>query len=227
VPVGFCVLYAVSNNEDRVHDIGNPLGWRPRDGTNALAHATPAIQDGRFAASAKVKFTRAAEQTADDLALARSVAKKHNSEFPERMLELLRKLADVPTAHRVSRFEHGLQTATRALRDGADEETIVCALLHDAADYFTTENHAAVVAELLRPYISAENHWMISMHGEFMAGHGEKFRDHPCFERTVRFCEHWDSESFDPSYDTLPLEIFEPMVRRILSRPAYNWSAGT
>src|SRR5262249_22265704 len=125
VPDGFCVLYAVSNNEDRVHDIANPLGWRPRDGTNALAHATPAIQDGRFSASAKVSFARAAEQTADDLALVRSVAKKHNSEFPERMLELLIKLADVPTAHRVSRFEHVLQTATRALRDGADEETIV------------------------------------------------------------------------------------------------------
>jgi predicted HD phosphohydrolase len=101
----------------------------------------------------------------------------------------------------------------------------VCALFHDAADYFTTENHAAVVAELLRPYVSPENHWMIAMHGEFMAGHSDKFRGHPCFERTVRFCERWDGESFDPNYDTLPLETFEPMVRRILSRLPYSYEA--
>jgi predicted HD phosphohydrolase len=66
---------------------------------------------------------------------------------------------------------------------------------------------------------------MIAMHGEFMAGHSDKFRDHPCFERTVRFCERWDDESFDPNHDTLALETFEPMVRRILSRPPYNYEA--
>jgi predicted HD phosphohydrolase len=90
-----------------------------------------------------VSYTRLADRTADDVALGRSVAKEHNAGFAD--LELLRKLADVPTAHPVSPLEHGLQTATRALRDGADEETIVCALFHDAADYFTTENHAGVI----------------------------------------------------------------------------------
>ena len=224
IPGGFCVVYAVSNNEGRVHDTGNPLGWLAEDGSDALAHATSLKeQNPKFGPLVKVSYTRLTDRTANDVALGSGVAKEHNAGFADRMLELLRKLADTPTAHPVSRFEHGLQTATRALRDGADEETIVCALFHDAADYFTTENHAAVVAELLRPYISPENHWMIAMHGEFIAGHGDKFRGHPCFERTVRFCERWDNESFDPNYDTLALETFEPMVRRILSRPAYKW----
>jgi len=32
----------------------------------------------------------------------------------------------------------------------------------------------------------------------------------------VDFCENYDQCSFDPDYDSLSLEFFEPMVRRIL-----------
>ena len=31
----------------------------------------------------------------------------------------------------VDLHEHSIQTATRALKDGADEETVICGLLHD------------------------------------------------------------------------------------------------
>ena len=31
VPGGFCVLYAVSDNEGRVHDTRHPFGWKPVD----------------------------------------------------------------------------------------------------------------------------------------------------------------------------------------------------
>ena len=31
----------------------------------------------------------------------------------------------------VDLHEHSRQTATRALKDGADEETVICGLLHD------------------------------------------------------------------------------------------------
>jgi predicted HD phosphohydrolase len=224
IPGGFCVVYAVSNNDGRVHDTQNPLGWQERDCAVALSDlaTSPRLNSG-VGCSGKVNYTRRADETATERAIAVSAAKEHNRGLVDRLLQLL--LADFPTVHQINRLEHGLQTATRALRDGADEETIVCALFHDAADYFTTENHAGVIAELLRPYISPENHWMVAMHGEFTYGNREKYRDHPCFERTLRFVESWDNESFDPTYDTLGLETFEPMVRRILSRPPYQFDA--
>ena len=34
----------------------------------------------------------------------------------------------------MSRYEHSLQSATRALRDGRDEEYVVAALLHDIGE---------------------------------------------------------------------------------------------
>ena len=30
------------------------------------------------------------------------------------------------------------------------------------------------------------------------------------------FCERYDAPAFDPAYDTMPLEAFEPMVRRMI-----------
>jgi len=53
----------------------------------------------------------------------------------------------------------------------------------------------------------------------------EQYRGHPAFDKTVDFCERWDQESFDPSYDTLPLAVFEPMLRRIFAREP--WGAHT
>jgi len=35
----------------------------------------------------------------------------------------------------------------------------------------------------------------------------------------ARFADEWDQVSFDPAYDTLPLEHFLPMVREIFGRP--------
>jgi nucleoside-diphosphate-sugar epimerase/predicted HD phosphohydrolase len=224
-PGRFRVFYAVSNNEGRVHETYNPFGWEPIDRAT-LSEGGP---HGEPSAGGLVRFTRLDEGTAEDFALSKACALEHNSGFADRMLGLLRVLVTLPSRYRVDRLQHGLQTATRALRDGADEETVVCALLHDVAVTFSSENHAAVVAEMLRPYISEENRWMLAYHGEFQKRHmqdrsdeernaRERYREHPCFERTARFCDDWDQRAFDPAYDTLPLETFEPMVRRILSR---------
>ena len=34
--------------------------------------------------------------------------------------------------------------------------------------------------------------------------------------------DDWDQASFDPDYDTLPLEHFVPMVERVLSRDPFG-----
>lgn len=215
VPGNFSVFYGVSNNVNRVHDTSNPFGWQARSG------------DGATAGDIR-KISVSPEQEA----YARKLAVEHNQGFADRALALLLGLADTCSPRGISRYEHCLQVATRALRDGADEETIVSALFHDVFSYFTTENHATVAAEMLRPYVSQKNYWTVKMHGEFLFHHGghfpesqcnarEKFRDHPWFDRTVKFCDQWDFPSDDPSYDTLPLKVFEPMVRRIFARTPY------
>jgi hypothetical protein len=40
----------------------------------------------------------------------------------------------------------------------------------------------------------------------------------------VAFTSNWDEVSFDPDYDTDPIESFEPLVRALLSR---SWEPPT
>ena len=54
----------------------------------------------------------------------------------------------------------------------------------------------------------------------------ERFRGHPVFERTAQFCERWDQNSFDPNYDTLPIDAFLPILHRIFARPPFGASNG-
>ncbi|MEA3099328.1 metal-dependent phosphohydrolase, partial [Caballeronia mineralivorans] len=51
----------------------------------------------------------------------------------------------------------------------------------------------------------------------------EQFRNQPeLFERTAEFCEKYDAPAFDKNYDTLPLSFFDPMVRRVFSKPSHS-----
>jgi len=90
---------------------------------------------------------------------------RHEVEFarrlPERVLDALRKLDHSLEGYAISRLEHSLQTATRALRDGADDELIVAALIHDVGDELAPYNHAAIAADILRPYVRAEVTWIV------------------------------------------------------------------
>jgi hypothetical protein len=38
---------------------------------------------------------------------------------------------------------------------------------------------------------------------------------HPYYDDTAEFADLYDSESFDPSYDSLPLEELEPLLRQV------------
>ena len=56
------------------------------------------------------------------------------------LLALLKQMQGDRMGYQVDRYTHSLQSATRAERDGADEETIVCALLHDIGDILAPDN---------------------------------------------------------------------------------------
>ena len=107
---------------------------------------------------------------------------------------------------------------------------MVCALLHDIGDTLACYNHAELAATILEPFVSQENHWLLTHHGIFQGYYffqhvglnrdmREQFRAHPGFERTAQFCERYDQNAFDPNYQNMPLEAFVPMVRRVMAKP--------
>ena len=156
--------------------------------------------------------------------------------LPDRVLRHLTQLRGDFGGYPVDRLEHCLQTATRAYSDGRDEEYVVCALLHDIGDQLAPANHAEHAATILKPYVSDANHWMVEHHGIFQGYYffhhlgldrdmREKFRGHPHFEYTAQFCHLYDQVAFDPNYQSMPLQAFEPMVQQILTRQPRALSA--
>ena len=153
--------------------------------------------------------------------------------LPDRVLSALQQLDNSLSGYQVTRLDHSLQTATRAEADGADEEMIVAALIHDIGDDLAPFNHSQYAASILRPYVRPEVTWVINQHGLFQNYYyihhlggdrleREKHKDHPWYQSCVEFCEKWDQASFDPDYPTHSLAHFEPMVRRIFTRPAFD-----
>jgi predicted HD phosphohydrolase len=155
----------------------------------------------------------------------------------KRILEHLRLLEGDCGGFPVDRLTHCLQTATRAHRAGRDEEYVVCALLHDIGDTLGAYNHPDIAAAILKPFVSEANSWMVEKHGVFQGYYffhylgmdrdmREAFRGHPHFQYTAEFCEKYDQNAFDPAYDTMPLEAFEPMVMRLFMAPKNSIYAG-
>jgi len=178
----------------------------------------------------RVVFTRMDRGTAEEFRFLQAREEEERGELPDHVLGLLRALEQADTGYRVNRLEHSLQAATRAQRDGADEETVVCALLHDVGDLVAPDNHAALAAALLAPYVGERNLWIVRHHAVFQGYYyrhhqggdrnaRERYCGHPWFEDCLAFCERWDQVSFDPDYDSLPLAMFEPAVRNVFGRP--------
>lgn len=180
-----------------------------------------------------VSFHRMQDGTREDYLLLDQEERKFARALPERILTTLRNLEQSLGGYKVSRLDHCLQTATRALKDGADEELLAAALIHDIGDELAPYNHAEVAAGIIRPYVRAEVTWIVEQHGLFqtyyyahhMGGNRnarERLREHPWFNACASFCERWDQVSFDPGYPSQPLEAFEPLIHRIFGRRAHD-----
>ena len=115
----------------------------------------------------RAKFTTMTEGTAEDWAAIGKATVAHRGQHVDRILDQLKLLDDDHGGFAVDRLEHSLQTATRAFKDGRDEEYVVCALLHDIGDILLPASHAEMGAALLKPYVSEANHWMLEKHGVF------------------------------------------------------------
>ena len=182
----------------------------------------------------KVSFTQMKDGTKEDYELLEKLEKPYLALTADRVMDELRRQGEVSLeGYRITRLEHGLQSATRALREGADTDWVVGALLHDIGDGLAPQNHDRFSAEVIRPFVRDEVAWTVEHHGIFQMfyyGHHygwdkdarDRFKGHPCWQSCADFCERWDQSSFDPDYDYEPLEFFEPMVREVFSRKAYD-----
>ena len=180
-----------------------------------------------------VSFSRMDQGTVQDYALLDKFEKLHIKALPDRLLEALSNLEHSLAGYKISRLEHSLQTASRAEDDNADIEFIIAALIHDLGDDLAPENHSQLAATIIRPYVRAEVSWVVHMHGLFqMQFYGTQmclptdghlaYQDHPWFDSCQRFCDDWDQQAFDPDYPTRPLSHFEPMLRDIFTRSAFD-----
>ena len=97
----------------------------------------------RYAAamSSATSFTRMVDATADDYAVIARHGLAFQQGLGDRVLAHLSLLAGDTGGYAVDRLTHSLQTATRAHRDGRDEEYVVCALIHDIGDTLASFNH--------------------------------------------------------------------------------------
>jgi len=183
--------------------------------------------------SEKVSFRRMQDGTREDYLLLDQSERNYAAGLPDRVLEALRRLDHSLEGYPLSRLGHSLQVATRALTDGADDELILAALIHDIGDELAPYNHGELAAGILRPYVRAEVTWIVEQHGIFqnyyyvhhLGGNRnalDRFKGYQWYAACAAFCERWDQASFDPDYPTRPLETFEPLVRKIFSRPAYD-----
>ncbi|MDB5453570.1 MAG: phosphohydrolase [Caulobacteraceae bacterium] len=198
------------------------------------------MADGEHSGEARAKFHAMVDGSQDDWMIIAQAIGPFGQELPKRILAHLNLLEGDCGGFAIDRLQHSLQTATRAHRDGRDEEYVVCALLHDIGDTLGPKNHADVAAAIVKPFVSEQNHWMVEQHAVFQGYYffdylgldrnmRDQFKGHPAYEYTAQFCHLYDQNSFDPNFDTMPIEAFEPMLHRVLTtvkRSIYQGMAG-
>ena len=178
----------------------------------------------------RATFTRMDQSTTDDWQLIVGEFMSFSQRLPERVLAHLKLLDGDYGGFPVDRYSHCLQTATLALRDGRDEEYVVCALLHDIGDTLGCYNHPDIAAAVLKPFVSEANLWMVQHHGIFQGYNffhhigldrdmREQFKGQPHYGRTEEFIALYDNPAFDASGEMLPIEEFEPMLWRVFAQP--------
>ena len=171
-------------------------------------------------------FTAMRDGTREDYQIIAQYSAEFSAGLADRVLEHLRLLEGTTGGYAVDRLTHSLQTATRAQRDGQDDEYVVCALIHDIGDTLAPDNHSRFAASLLEPFVSDRNRWIVEHHGVFQGYYffhhlgvdrnlRDRYRDHEWFGDCAEFCEKYDQNSFDPSYPTEPLESFESAVHEV------------
>lgn len=147
------------------------------------------------------------------------------------LLAMLDMLKGPKLGYQIDRYDHSLQSASRALRNDERPDLVVGALLHDVADSFAPENHSDAAATLLAPYVDAATHWIVKHHGIFQGYYyfhhlggdrdaRDRYADSPHYDACVAFCAEYDQNCFDPAYENLPINEFIPLLDEVFGRPS-------
>ena len=169
--------------------------------------------------------------TAQEWAVIGQETRENQPRVANRVLDLLRSLSEITDGFATDQLTHCLQTATRAERDGADDEVVIASLCHDIGKAISVPGHPQIAAAILKPYVRPEVHTMILVHQDFQGAHyyhhfggdpnaRENHRNALTDEEwrlAEQFADDWDQKAFDPDYDTLPLEHFEARVRDLFA----------
>ena len=178
----------------------------------------------------RTTFVRMQDSTREDWQLIVAEFRQFAGGLVPRVVAHLRLLEGDYGGFPVDRYTHSLQTATRALRAGRDDEYVVCALLHDIGDTLGSFNHPDIAAAIVKPFVRDELHWMVQHHGIFQ-GHyyfrhigldpdlRDGFKASPHYALTAEFCELFDAPAFDAAAPTLPIEEFMPVLQRVMAQP--------
>src|ERR1700733_14832370 len=101
-----------------------------------------------------VDFTRMENGTREEYLFLQQLEREDATAVAARVLQQLEVLRGSYGGYQVDRYQHSLQAATRAHRDGASEELVVAALLHDIGDLLALFNHGEFAAAILRPHVA-------------------------------------------------------------------------
>ncbi len=149
----------------------------------------------------------------------------------QNLVGLLNLLKGPKLGYQIDRYDHSLQSGSRAMRAGESPDMIVSALLHDVADGFAPENHSEAAAALLAPYVHDEAIWVVKHHGIFQGYYyfhhvggdrdaRDRYLDSPWYESCTRFCRDYDQNCFDPDYPNLVIDDFMPVLAEVFARPS-------
>lgn len=180
-----------------------------------------------------VKFTAMKDGDKEDYDFLTEHEIEYTKSTADRLLNALVSLDEGLSGYKVTRLGHSLQSATRAWRDGADEDWVVAALLHDVGDIFAPYNHDEYAAAILKPFVREQVTWVVEKHGDFQLlyygehvgadpNKREAYEGHPFFEDCAEFCERWDQSSFDPDFGHEDIEFFRAMTERVFARKPYD-----
>ena len=178
-----------------------------------------------------MSYTALSNANPEELRVYVSSVMEDARRLPTRLLDAVRALDVEAPGLPVTRYQHSLQSATRALRDGRDEEYVLAALLHDIGDSMAPYSHGDYCAAIFKHYMSEKMCWIVRTHPTFQVFHyghklgidrdaRDQYRDHQWYQDGVEFSAKYDNNCFDPGYEALPLETFVPMVERVFAAPS-------
>jgi len=176
-------------------------------------------------------FTRLDRSSRSDWMEIFAAYNEHSqSSAPLRIMDHLRSLGELRLGFPCDQLHHVLMTATLARAAKSDQETVVTALCHDLGKIISVPNHAAIGAEILKPYVSDDHYQAVLHHQEFQGRYyyshfgfpsdlRDAYRDASWYSIAERLVDDWDMMAFDPEFTIDPLESFEHEVVAVFSAP--------